>query len=140
MEGTYQRSTLRFVVTGQLTEQDLARMVGWPLEGAAPDQPVSLGLVSSARFVEGGRAVLVTVESGGRACALCGKVYHDHDDQADIRQAWEYRTLTDAGVDWAQVYAGLPDWAAVCAEHDACMRRVTDAIAAGLRPDFGRQP
>lgn len=134
VEGTYRRSTLRMLVTGELTEQDLSSMVGWPLEGGMPGQPVSLGVVSSARFVEGGRVVQVTVEVGGRACALCGKVYHDHVDQAGIRPVWEYRTDIDAGVDWAQVYAGLPDGAVVCAELDACVRRVTDAIAAGLRP------
>lgn len=135
VEGTYQRTTLRMLITGQLTEQDLSSMVGWPLEGATPDQPVSLGIVSSAQFVEGGRAVLVTVENGGRACALCGDVYHDEHIYAAMRPVWEYRSHIDAGADWAQVYAGQPDGAVVCAEPDACARRVTDAIATGLRPD-----
>lgn len=139
VEGTYQRSTLRMLASGQLTEQDLASMVGWPLQGSTIDKPVSLGVVSSARFVDGGRAVLVTVEVGGRACALCGEVHHDEHVYASMRPVWEYRTHIDAGAGWAQVYAGLPDGAVVCAEQDPCMRRVTDAIAAGLRPDFGRQ-
>lgn len=140
VEPAYQRSTLRLLVGKPISEGEALGMVGHPLEASTPDSTVVLGMVSSAKLVDDGRALMVTVETGGRACMLCGEVYRDEQIHAGMRPVREYREAITEGEPWASRYAGLPDGALVCALVDYCerMQATTLARRARLREQGGQ--
>lgn len=117
-----------------LVDADVQELLGTEMTASMHDVLLSSGVVTNVAIVDDGARVRVTIENGGRACAVCGTVFTRNQASQEMLTLGEVRTATPELVAGIPGYADLAGWVWVCSSPAMCLRRQQEQPAPGGDP------
>lgn len=111
----YSRTSFRVPAARLMTDAEAEGWLGSNMEVRLGDVLAGSGVITDVRIIENGAALLLTIESGGRACGACRHVHAEEEAPTALAPIGAQRE--PAGHD------DLPVWVRVCTDWDGCKQR-----------------